>query len=54
MSVLLAPGPCMNCSILHMTYVPNSKETPVGMYSSVTEAYSFPISKSTLHTIYYR
>ena len=41
MSVLLAPGPLMNCSILHMIYVPKRKETPVGMYSAVTAGYSF-------------
>ena len=30
MSVLLAPGPLRNWSILHITYVPISKENPVG------------------------
>ena len=52
MSVLLAPGPLMNCSILHMIYVPKMKEAPVSMYSSFTTSYHFPTR--TLHTICYR
>ena len=50
MSVLLAPGPLMNCSILHMIYVPIRKETPVVKYSSVTTGYHFPKCKRILHT----